>query len=316
MGRALNNNLINISRDEVFAAACRDLDIDFQAIQDSEADPGLGNGGLGRLAACFLDSLATGRLVGHGCGIRYEYGLFRQKIVDGYQLEDCDPWLEHGHIWEVEKPEEAVEVRFEGGVELLSENDADEDTPRFVHRDYQTVKAIPYDVPVLGFDSPVVNTLRLWSARPTRHINMKLFNRGEYLRALAENNLAELISHVLYPEDSHEQGKALRLKQQYFFVSASIQALLAKFKRKGNPLSALPAKVVIHINDTHPVLAIPELLRILLEEGLNWDEAWAITSKTFAYTNHTIMQEGVGALAGRAVSTIVAANLLPAGRNQ
>lgn len=289
MGRALSNNLINISRSEPFDAACRDLGIDLNEIKQVEADPGLGNGGLGRLAACFLDSLATSRLAGHGCGIRYEYGLFRQKIVDGYQTEVCDPWLEDGHIWEVEKPEEAAIVNFGGSVTRWE----DGGRVRFLHKDYQTVKAIPYDVPILGFDSPVINTLRLWGARSTKHIDMSLFNRGEYIRALADNNLAEVISQVLYPEDSHEQGKSLRLKQQYFFVSASIQSIVRKFKNNGNSIENFADKTVIHINDTHPALAVPELMRVLLEEGLSWDEAWAIARNTFAYTNHTIMHEAL-----------------------
>ena len=289
IGRALSNNLANLSMEKTFAAVCKDLNIDLTQIKELEADPGLGNGGLGRLAACFLDSLATLKLEGHGCGIRYEYGLFKQKIVDGFQVEVCDSWLEDGHVWEVEKPEEAEIVKFDGTVRKIET----EGTARYVHEGYQTVKAVPYDVPVVGHSSAVINTLRLWGARSTRHLDMCLFNRGEYTRALAENNLVEVISQVLYPEDSHEQGKLLRLKQQYFFVSASIQSMIRQFRKNGNLLPDFAEKTVIHINDTHPSMAIPELMRILLEEGMDWDQAWGIVTKTFAYTNHTIMHEAL-----------------------
>ncbi len=289
VGRALSNNLVNMAMDKTLESVCKDMGIDLNEIKEVEADPGLGNGGLGRLAACFLDSLATLKLEGHGCGIRYEYGLFKQKIVDGYQAEVCDSWLEDGYVWEVEKPEEAETVHFAGTVKRTDDNG----TPRFTHEGYQTVKAVPYDVPVVGYASPVINTLRLWGARSTRHLDMILFNKGEYNRALAENNLVEVISQVLYPEDSHDQGKTLRLKQQYFFVSAGIQSMLRQFRQNGNPLSAFADKTVVHINDTHPSMAIPELMRIFLEEGMYWDEAWNIVSRTFAYTNHTIMHEAL-----------------------
>ena len=289
VGRALSNNLANLSLDEAMAEACKELGVNLDEIKECEQDPGLGNGGLGRLAACFLDSLATSRLEGHGCGIRYEYGLFRQKIVDGYQVEVCDSWLEDGHVWEVKKPEEAELVNFEGTVRRSDE----QGTPRFVHSGFQTVKAVPYDVPVVGYASQVVNTLRLWGAKPTKHLDMRLFNRGEYTKALAENNLVEVISQVLYPEDTHEQGKMLRLKQQYFFISASVQSILRQFKSQGNSLEVLPEKIVIHINDTHPSMAIPELMRILLDEGMPWDRAWNLVFRTFAYTNHTIMHEAL-----------------------
>ncbi len=222
VGRALSNNLANMAMDKTLEEVCKELDINLQEIKEVELDPGLGNGGLGRLAACFLDSLATLGLEGHGCGIRYEYGLFKQKIVDGYQVEVCDAWLEDGHVWEIEIPEEAETVRFGGTVKRWDDNG----TPRFIHEDYQTVKAVPYDVPIVGNKSPIINSLRLWGARSTQHLDMHLFNRGEYTRALAENNLVEVISQVLYPEDSHEQGKVLRLKQQYFFVSAGIQSMI------------------------------------------------------------------------------------------
>ena len=289
VGRALSNNLASMAMDKTLEAVCKELNVDLQEIKEAEPDPGLGNGGLGRLAACFLDSLATLRLEGHGCGIRYEYGLFEQKIVDGYQVEVCDAWLEDGHVWEVEIPEDAETVRFGGTVKRWDNNG----TPRFIHEGYQTVKAVPYDVPIVGNESPVINSLRLWGARSTRHLDMHLFNRGEYTRALAENNLVEVISQVLYPEDSHEQGKILRLKQQYFFVSAGIQSIIRELRRTGNPLSAFADKIVIHINDTHPSMAIPELMRIFLEEGMTWDEAWSIVTRTFAYTNHTIMHEAL-----------------------
>ena len=289
IGRALSTNLANMALDETLSSVCKELGVDLTEIKEMEADPGLGNGGLGRLAACFLESLATSKLVGHGCGIRYEYGLFKQKIIDGYQVEVCDAWLEDGHVWEVEKPEEAELVNFEGFVRREDVNGS----PRFIHSDYQTVKAVPYDVPVVGYASPVVNTLRLWGARATQHLDMCLFNRGEYTRALAENNLVEVISQVLYPEDSHEQGKILRLKQQYFFVSASVQSIVRQFKSQGNSLNDFAEKTIIHINDTHPALAIPELMRVLLEEGLSWESAWAVVNRTFAYTNHTIMHEAL-----------------------
>lgn len=289
VGRALSNNLANLALDEPMAAACRELGVDLEAVKEVEADPGLGNGGLGRLAACFLDSLATAKLEGHGCGIRYEYGLFRQKIIDGYQVEVCDSWLEDGHVWEVQKPEEAETVNFEGTVRRIDSDG----TPHFIHSEYQTVRAVPYDVPVVGYDSPVINTLRLWGARPTKPLDMRLFNRGEYISALAENNLVEVISQVLYPEDSHEQGKVLRLKQQYFFISASIQSILRQLRSQGNTLADLSEKIVIHINDTHPSMAVPELMRLLLVEGMSWDEAWETVSHTFAYTNHTIMHEAL-----------------------
>ena len=289
VGRALSNNLVNMAMDKTLESVCKDMGIDLNEIKEVEADPGLGNGGLGRLAACFLDSLATLKLEGHGCGIRYEYGLFKQKIVDGYQVEVCDSWLEDGHVWEVEKPEEAETVHFAGTVKRID----DKGTPRFTHEGFQTVKAVPYDVPVVGYASPVINTLRLWGARSTRHLDMFLFNKGEYTRALAENNLVEVISQVLYPEDSHDQGKTLRLKQQYFFVSAGIQSMLRQFRQNGNPLSVFADKTVVHINDTHPSMAIPELMRIFLEEGMTWDEAWNIVIRTFAYTNHTIMHEAL-----------------------
>ncbi len=291
MGRALGNNLINLGIEDLVAEVCLDLGLKLKEVQEIEPDPGLGNGGLGRLAACFMDSLAS---LGHkatGCGIRYEYGLFQQKIVDGYQVEVSDPWLENGSSWEIALPEETEIVKFGGFVEV-KEGDG---RLIYEHKGYQSVRAVPYEMPILGYRSEVVNSLRLWAARATKHLDMSLFGQGKYLDALEEKELAEVISKVLYPDDNHPEGKALRLKQQYFFVSASIQSAVRKFRKQyGENLTNFPSHVVIHINDTHPALAIPELMRILLdEEGLDWDQAWQITKNTFAYTNHTIMEEAL-----------------------
>ena len=291
MGRALGNNLINLGIEDVVAEVCQEFGLELKELQEIEPDPGLGNGGLGRLAACFMDSLAT---LGHkatGCGIRYEYGLFQQKIVDGYQVEISDPWLEYGSNWEIALPEETELVKFGGFVELSQ----DEGRLTYEHKGYQSVRAVPYEMPILGYDSDVVNSLRLWAARATKHLDMSLFGQGKYLDALEEKELAEVISKVLYPEDNHPEGKALRLKQQYFFVSASVQSIVRKYKqRQGSNFEKFSEHVVIHINDTHPALAIPELMRILLdEEGLDWDQAWTITKNSFAYTNHTIMEEAL-----------------------
>jgi starch phosphorylase len=262
-----------------------------EEIREVEYDAGLGNGGLGRLAACFLDSLSTVGLPAHGCGIRYEYGLFKQKIIDGYQVELPDPWLEDGYIWEIPVPEESETVRFGGWVESRVEEGG---RLIFDHKGYQAVRAVPFDMPVLGYKSPLVNTLRLWSARSTKHLDMNLFGQGRYLDALEEKELAEVLSKVLYPEDNHMEGKALRLKQQYFFVSASIQSIIRDFKKQGNNIRDFAKKRAIHINDTHPALAIPELMRILIDdERMSWEEAWDITTRTFAYTNHTVMEEAL-----------------------
>lgn len=290
MGRALGNNLLNLDLEEVVRETCKDLGFELEEIREAEPDAGLGNGGLGRLAACFLDSLSTLNLPAHGCGIRYEYGLFKQKIIDGYQVELPDPWLEDGNMWEVPIPEESEIVRFGGWVESRVDNGK----VIFEHKGYQSVKAVPYEMPVLGFSSKVVNSLRLWTARSTKHFDMNLFGQGRYIDALEEKELAEVLSKVLYPEDNHREGKALRLKQQYFFASASIQSIVHDFKRQGNSIDDFAKKRVIHINDTHPALAIPELMRILIdEEQLDWDAAWDITRHTFAYTNHTIMEEAL-----------------------
>ncbi|AKL96822.1 glycogen phosphorylase GlgP [Clostridium aceticum] len=290
MGRFFHNNLTNLMLEEKAEIACNELEIDLKEIQEREPDAGLGNGGLGRLAACFLDSLATLGLSGHGNGIRYEYGLFKQKIIDGYQVEMPDPWLEDGNVWEVAKPEEPEMVYFGGTVEKAIENGK----LTILQKNCQCVKAIPYDVPIVGYRSNVINTLRLWGARALKPLDMGLFGKGQYVDALAEKELAEVISKVLYPEDNHEEGRHLRLKQQYFFISASVQSIVRKFKKIGNDIHDLHKKTVIHINDTHPTLAIPELMRILIDqEGLGWEEAWEITRQTFAYTNHTTLPEAL-----------------------
>ena len=291
MGRALGNNLINLGIGDLVAEVCQDLGLELRELQEIEPDPGLGNGGLGRLAACFMDSLASLGYKATGCGIRYEYGLFQQKIIDGYQVEVSDPWLENGSSWEIALPEETEIVKFGGFVEV-KEGDG---RLIYEHNGYQSVRAVPYEMPILGYRSDVVNSLRLWAARATKHLDMSLFGQGKYLDALEEKELAEVISKVLYPDDNHPEGKALRLKQQYFFVSASMQSIVRKFRQQyGSGFAQFPEHVVVHINDTHPALAIPELMRILLdEEGLDWDQAWRITKSTFAYTNHTIMEEAL-----------------------
>ena len=291
MGRLLATNILNLMQTKEYVNALESMGYKLSNIAELENDAGLGNGGLGRLAACFIDSLTTLDLPAYGCTIRYEYGLFRQKIVDGYQIELPDTWLENGNAWEIARPEETVEVKFGGQVH------SDWQDGRFVCRyeNEHTILAMPYDVPLVGYDSKIVNKLRLWSAKSPDYINMKEFNSGNYARAVEEKQLAEIISKVLYPEDNHTEGKELRLKQQYFLVSATIQWILKEYEtRYGADWKNLPEKAVLHINDTHPTLAIPELMRILLDEkGLGWDEAWSITQKTFAYTNHTVMSEAL-----------------------
>lgn len=291
MGRLLATNVLNLMQTKTYTNALKSLGYNVDEIAELENDAGLGNGGLGRLAACFIDSLTTLDLPAYGCTIRYEYGLFKQKIVDGYQTELPDPWLEDGNAWEIPRPEETVEVKFGGQVHT------DWHEGRFYCRyeNERTVLAMPYDVPLVGYDSKIVNKLRLWSAKSPDHMNMKEFNSGNYVRAVEEKQLAEVISKVLYPEDNHTEGKELRLKQQYFLVSATIQWILREFEtRYGYDWKKLPEKAAIHINDTHPTLAIPELMRILLDDkGLSWDEAWEITRKVFAYTNHTVMSEAL-----------------------
>lgn len=290
MGRALGNNIMNLLKTDIYTEALLDFGLKLSDVEEIENDAGLGNGGLGRLAACFLDSLSTLELPAFGCGIRYEYGLFKQKIVDGYQTEMPDPWLEDGNVWEIERPEERVEVHFNGKIDEYFENGR----LNFRHTDYNTVIAEPYDMPIAGYNTELVNTLRLWKARSPQVINMNEFNRGDYTMAVKDKELAEVVSKVLYPEDNHYEGKLLRLKQQYFFVSATMQWIIAKQKRRGHSLYDIPKYVQIHINDTHPTLAIPELMRILMDqEGFGWDEAWEIVKHTFAYTNHTIMAEAL-----------------------
>lgn len=291
MGRLLCTNILNLMQTEEYEHVLADLGYNLADIAEVENDAGLGNGGLGRLAACFIDSLTTLDLPAYGSTIRYEYGLFRQKIVDGYQTEVPDTWLEHGNAWEIARPEETVEVKFGGQVytEWVDGN------MKFRYENAQTILAVPYDVPLCGYDSQIINKLRLWSSKAPTNMNMAEFNRGNYARATEEKELAEVISKVLYPEDNHTEGKELRLKQQYFLVSATLQWILHDFEaRYGCDWELLPEKVVIHINDTHPTMAIPELMRILMDEkGLGWDQAWNIITRVFAYTNHTVMSEAL-----------------------
>ncbi len=291
MGRLLATNVLNLLQTKTYVNALKALGYELSDIVELENDAGLGNGGLGRLAACFIDSLTTLDLPSYGCTIRYEYGLFKQKIVDGYQTELPDPWLEDGNAWEIARPEETVEVKFGGQVHSYWEDGVF----KCNYENSHTILAMPYDVPLVGYDSKIVNKLRLWSAKSPDTMNMKEFNSGNYARAMEEKQLAEVISKVLYPEDNHNEGKELRLKQQYFLVSATLQWILREFEnRYGQNWHLLPEKAVIHINDTHPTLAIPEMMRLLLDEkGLGWDEAWEITTKVFAYTNHTVMSEAL-----------------------
>lgn len=292
MGRALGNNLINMTAYTEAKEALEEMGIDINAIEDMEPDPALGNGGLGRLAACFLDSLATLGYAAYGCGIRYRYGMFKQKIDDGYQVEMPDNWLKDGNPFELRRPEYAKEVRFGGNIRV--EYDDVTGAMRFVQENYESVLAIPYDYPIVGYNNHVVNTLRIWDAEPIVDFQLDSFDRGDYHKAVEQQNLAKNIVEVLYPNDNHYAGKELRLKQQYFFVSASLQAAVAKYKRKHDDVRKLYEKVAIQMNDTHPTVAVAELMRILLdEEGLGWNEAWEVTSKTCAYTNHTIMAEAL-----------------------
>ena len=292
MGRALGNNLINLCGYGEVKEALEELGFDLNCIEDQEPDPALGNGGLGRLAACFLDSLATLNYAAYGCGIRYHYGMFKQQIKDGYQIEVPDNWLKNGYPFELRRPEYAKEVHFGGYVR--AEYDAEKGATRFIHEGYQAVKAIPYDMPITGYDNDVVNTLRIWDAEPIVDFELDSFDKGDYKKAVEQENLARNIVEVLYPNDNHYAGKELRLKQQYFFVSASLQAAIAKYKKKHNDIHKLYEKVTFQMNDTHPTVAVAELMRILMdEEGLGWDEAWEITTKSVAYTNHTIMSEAL-----------------------
>ena len=292
MGRSLGNNLLNIGLTNDYEKVLESMGCSLEEIASQESDAGLGNGGLGRLAACFLDSLATLELPSFGCSIRYEYGLFKQLIVNGEQVETPDNWLHDGSVWEIARPEEKVTVRFGGKVET----EMTESGMRVNYVDTTNVVGIPYDVPIVGYDAKIVNTLRLWSARAEHDLDMLSFSGGDYLRAVEEKALAEVLSKVLYPEDNHQEGKALRLRQQYFFVSCTMQWIISRFKRhhKGMDLDKLPEYIAVHINDTHPAIAIPELMRILMdEEGMGWDQAWDIVCRVFAYTNHTIMAEAL-----------------------
>ena len=292
MGRALGNNLINLCAYGEVKEALEELGFDLNCIEDQEPDPALGNGGLGRLAACFLDSLATLNYAAYGCGIRYHYGMFKQKIQNGYQIEVPDNWLKNGYPFELRRPEYAKEVHFGGYVNV--EYDPEKGGNKFIHEGYQAVKAIPYDMPITGYDNDVVNTLRIWDAEPIVDFELDSFDKGDYKKAVEQENLARNIVEVLYPNDNHYAGKELRLKQQYFFVSASLQAAIAKYKKKHDDIHKLYEKVTFQMNDTHPTVAVAELMRILMdEEGLGWDEAWEVTRKSVAYTNHTIMSEAL-----------------------
>ena len=292
MGRALGNNLINMSMYGEVKEALEELGVDLNMVEDQEPDPALGNGGLGRLAACFLDSLATLGYAAYGCGIRYQYGMFKQKIKDGYQIEVPDEWLKNGNPFELKRPEYAKEVRFGGNIRT----EYDETTGRtnFIQENYQSVMAVPFDYPIVGYGNHIVNTLRIWDAEAITDFQLDSFDKGEYDKAVEQKNLAKNIVEVLYPNDNHYEGKELRLKQQYFFVSASLQAAVAKYKKNHDDITKLYEKMTIQMNDTHPTVSVAELMRILMdEEGLGWDEAWEVTTKTCAYTNHTIMAEAL-----------------------
>ena len=292
LGRALGNNLINMTAYKEVKEALEEMGLNLNELEDQEPDPALGNGGLGRLAACFLDSLASLGYAAYGCGIRYRYGMFKQKIKDGYQEEKPDNWLKNGNPFELRRPEYAKEVRFGGNIRV--EYDDKTGDIRFKQENYESVLAVPYDYPIVGYDNHIVNTLRIWDAEPIVDFQLDSFDRGDYHKAVEQQNLAKTIVEVLYPNDNHYAGKELRLKQQYFFVSASLQAALTKYKKHHDDIHKLPEKMTIQMNDTHPTVAVAELMRLLLdEEGLGWDEAWEITSKTCAYTNHTIMSEAL-----------------------
>ena len=292
LGRALGNNLINMTAYKEVKEALEEMGLNLNELEDQEPDPALGNGGLGRLAACFLDSLASLGYAAYGCGIRYRYGMFKQKIKDGYQVERPDNWLKNGNPFELRRPEYAKEVRFGGNIRV--EYDDKTGDIRFKQENYESVLAVPYDYPIVGYDNHIVNTLRIWDAEPIVDFQLDSFDRGDYHKAVEQQNLAKTIVEVLYPNDNHYAGKELRLKQQYFFVSASLQAALTKYKKHHDDIHKLPEKMTIQMNDTHPTVAVAELMRLFLdEEGLGWGEAWEITTKTCAYTNHTIMAEAL-----------------------
>ena len=291
MGRAMGNNLINLTEYDEVKEALDELGFDLNVIEDQEPDAALGNGGLGRLAACFLDSLATLNYAAYGCGIRYRYGMFKQKIEDGYQIEVPDNWLKNGNPFELRRPEYA-KVKFGGYVRV--EYDEKNHRNNFIQEGYQSVRAVPFDIPIVGYNNGVVNTLRVWDAEAIVDFQLDSFNKGDYMNAVEQENLAKNIVEVLYPADEHYAGKELRLKQQYFFISASVQAAITKYKKKHSDIRKFYEKATFQLNDTHPTVAVAELMRILMdEEGLGWDEAWEVTTKTCAYTNHTIMAEAL-----------------------
>ena len=290
MGRALGNNIINLMDYEPIKETLDEMGFDLNVLEDQEPDAALGNGGLGRLAACFLDSLATLGYPAYGCGIRYRYGMFKQKIEDGYQVEVPDEWLKDGNPFEIRRSEYATEVKFGGYVKHIWEDGKE----KYVQEGYESVMAVPYDLPIVGYGNHVVNTLRIWDAQPINMFNLDSFDKGDYQKAVEQENLAKNICEVLYPNDNHYAGKELRLKQQYFFISASVQRAVAKYKQNHDDIRKFYEKNVFQLNDTHPTVAVPELMRILLdEEGLSWDEAWEVTTRTCAYTNHTIMAEAL-----------------------
>ena len=290
MGRALGNMIINLKEDKVVREVLDEMGVNLDLLEDEEPDAALGNGGLGRLAACFLDSLATLGYPAYGCGIRYRYGMFKQKIENGYQVEVPDNWLKYGNPFEIKRDEYAVEVKFGGYVDVEMHNGRQ----KFVQKGYQSVRAVPYDMPIVGYGNHIVNTLRIWDAEAINNFNLDSFDKGEYEKAVEQENLARTICEVLYPNDNHMAGKELRLKQQYFFISASVQRAVAKYKQTHDDIRKFHEKVTFQLNDTHPTVAVAELMRILVdEEGLEWDEAWEVTRKTCAYTNHTIMAEAL-----------------------
>ena len=292
MGRALGNNLINLTEYNEVKEALDEIGFDLNVIEDEEPDAALGNGGLGRLAACFLDSLATLGYAAYGCGIRYRYGMFKQKIENGYQVEVPDNWLKEGNPFELRRPEYAKEVKFGGYIRV--EYDHETKRNKFIQEGYQSVRAVPFDIPIVGYNNNVVNTLRVWDAEAINDFQLDSFDKGDYQKAVEQENLARNIVEVLYPNDNHYAGKELRLKQQYFFISASVQAAVEKYKKKHSDIRKFYEKATFQLNDTHPTVAVAELMRILLdEEGLEWDEAWEVTTKTCAYTNHTIMAEAL-----------------------
>ena len=292
MGRFFGNGVINLQMYDTIREALAELGIDYNLIENTEPDPGLGNGGLGRLAACFLDSLSTMEYPAYGCGIRYRYGIFEQKIENGFQVEKPDGWLESGDFWSIKRTEYEVEVKFGGDVRIEAKEDGGE--YKFIQENYSSVIAVPYDYPVIGYGNNTVNTLRLWEARPKNMFDLQSFNEGNYAKAVEEANIARTITEVLYPADEHIQGKELRLRQQYFFISATVQRVIARFKTNHTDFKELPDKVAFQLNDTHPSIAVAELMRVLVDENdVPWDDAWDITTKVCAYTNHTIMSEAL-----------------------